>query len=230
MGARNVSAAYLTWPHLSHAAFRLLAGLALHALDSASDDRPARRAFLGEGEMVSLLGRSRTVMYAALTELREAGAVTVVRQGGRGGRAEYDLHLDVMRPDRVDATERVKRPDRVNANERSPSPLASGQGERSASGQGERLASGQGVPDSVNPVRTPRITRGITEEGPEENVGWAGIERSRARAREGRDGARCATHPSRTAPCPDCAGDHRAGDHRDTPASTCPLCAEGRAA
>lgn len=97
MGARNVSACFAVWPHLPHAAFRLLVGMALTALDNpSSDGRPPRVYFGGEDGMTELLGGGRSAVYRALATLREAGAVDVLDAGRSGHRAVYKLRLDVI--------------------------------------------------------------------------------------------------------------------------------------
>lgn len=97
MGARNVSAAFLLWPHLPHGAFRLLVGMALQSLDQPSKEgRPARVYYGGEVAMVEAFGRSRRSMYQALETLRKEGAVEVLDSGRHGHRAVYRLALDPL--------------------------------------------------------------------------------------------------------------------------------------
>lgn len=106
MGARNVSAAYVMWPHLPHRAFRLLAGMANTALDDDVDGRPARRYFGGERSMAELIGevpadadRNASIFRsarAALRELIDAGAIVRLTTGRRGSRAEFTLNLDPL--------------------------------------------------------------------------------------------------------------------------------------
>ncbi len=106
MGARNVAAAYAMWPHLPHRAFRLLAGMAVTALDDAVDGRPARRYFASERSMAELLGpvpvdASRDASAfrsarAALRDLVDVGAVVRLTAGRRGSRAEFELILDPL--------------------------------------------------------------------------------------------------------------------------------------
>lgn len=94
MGAKNVIACFAMWGHLGHREFRLLVGMALTALDP--DDKgtnPPFMYFKGETSMAELVG-SKPAMYRARKALIDAGAVTVVKAGAPGRRAEYRLNLD----------------------------------------------------------------------------------------------------------------------------------------
>lgn len=105
MGARLVAAAFVLWPHLPHAQFRMLTGMALRALDPpGKDGRPPMLYFDGEDGLVDLLGRSRSQAYDVLAALRKAGAVSVVEAGRSRHRAVYKLALDVFQgPEHPDA-------------------------------------------------------------------------------------------------------------------------------
>jgi|AntRauTorcE11897_2_1112592.scaffolds.fasta_scaffold00638_20 hypothetical protein len=97
MGARNVAACYAMWQELPHPAFRLLVGMALQSLDEASSKgRPPRVWYGGQDALVEMVGRTRSTAYAALSTLKETGAIVLVDNGRQGHRAVYKLALDPM--------------------------------------------------------------------------------------------------------------------------------------
>lgn len=106
MGWRNVMAAMALYEHLDDAPYRLLLGMAKIALDpgKGDDDRAPMRFFGGERVLIQLAGGSKSKAYRAREALVAAGAMSVVQQGTRGKRAEYELHLTVRVKGPADGT------------------------------------------------------------------------------------------------------------------------------
>ncbi len=112
MGASNVKAVYALWGDLDHAPHRLLAYMAVRALDVSTEGKPARRFYGGREELAVALGRAlpdptpgdaevrreRLAAFRAVDRavaaLVSAGAVRVVRHAHTGSTAEYALQLD----------------------------------------------------------------------------------------------------------------------------------------
>lgn len=118
MGATNVKAVYVLWGHLPDRPFRLLAYMAVVALDEPTDHTPARTYWQGRDSLAVGLGRKvpseprdgdespaaeevrrdREAIFRAvgraLTELRQANAITTVRRSAPNHQAaRYELQL-----------------------------------------------------------------------------------------------------------------------------------------
>ncbi|MCP2255090.1 hypothetical protein LY13_003864 [Prauserella aidingensis] len=111
MGASNVAAVYARWSHLDHAPFRLLAYMALTALDTPREGKPARRYFGGRDALADALGyavpatvsddeaqreyaRATRNVKKAVGALSRAGAIETVVKPAPGRQGEYALRLD----------------------------------------------------------------------------------------------------------------------------------------
>lgn len=118
MGARNVGLVYVTWPDLSHRAFRALVYMALKSLDDPGEHNAARTYFGGRPGLALALGvvmpdepipgdssdaavAARGQRHSALVrvdqvlrELVKAGAIRKVRNGSSKRTAAYELELD----------------------------------------------------------------------------------------------------------------------------------------
>lgn len=157
MGAGNVKAVYGRWGHLPHQPFRVLAFMALTALDDASPPsywgghRTLATAALGRGLSTPLTESDYRAVRRAVAELERVGVVTVAKPSSPGRNASYLLNL-VPTPD-------AQRP--VNAG---PSP------------SGERRTVSAGTPDAQRPERrtlsdcTPDAQRPPEEEQEEEGL------------------------------------------------------------
>lgn len=121
MGATNVRTAFTIWAAagLNHRTFRLLTYMALVSLDEARDDTPARRYWGGTTDLALAIGytvperphdddrspdavaarraikKAHDAVDTCLGELREAGAVRLVRKPSPGRTAAYELVLDL---------------------------------------------------------------------------------------------------------------------------------------
>jgi len=107
MGARNVSAALVLYPDLTHRARLALIVMGLTALDQPTDTRPARTYFGGIEPIADGLGYTRNAdgevtgsatrqVLKVLAELRARGAIESKVKGGNGNRAVYHLKLDPL--------------------------------------------------------------------------------------------------------------------------------------
>ncbi|MCS5498199.1 hypothetical protein NY547_13195 [Cnuibacter physcomitrellae] len=92
---------------LGGAASRLLLHMALECWDDDREGQPARRYFGGRESSALALGflapangeePAHRAVKRAVRELIESGAITRVRNGGRGRTSEYELLLNSSRP------------------------------------------------------------------------------------------------------------------------------------
>lgn len=99
MGAGNVARAYAVWSHLPDREFRLLALMALTALDEPNGSQPARHYFGGRDHLALALGRKPDTagiraVQRAIAGLVNAGAIERTCHARDGQRQVYRLNLD----------------------------------------------------------------------------------------------------------------------------------------
>lgn len=168
MGASNVKAVYALWGDLDHAPHRLLAYMAVRALDVPAEGKPARRFYGGREELALALGRvlpdptpgdeavrrERLAAFRAVDRavaaLVSAGAVKVARHAHTGSAAEYALQLDT----------------RQHHAERGPFDRVEHHGERGAEDHGQRRQSTTVSVEEHHAHRGPKEEK--EQEGPQD--------------------------------------------------------------
>ena len=112
MGVYNVGLVYARWRQLPHLPFRLLVWMAYRSYDRPQNGKPARHYYGGWEELAYAAGRTvpppddsdkavsakrraaEKSVDRAMSDLVDAGAITMVCPSGPGRNAEYALNLD----------------------------------------------------------------------------------------------------------------------------------------